>query len=73
MNTLIQKFSDVINGYIYRRNIAIVLLNDDGNEAWRWVCAEAFPVKWSGAELEASSNNLATESIEFVHRGITKS
>jgi len=63
---------DVINGDIVRKTISIVLLGERGEEAWRWICADAFPSKWSGADLDATSNAIAIESIELVHHGITR-
>ena len=63
---------DVINGGVKRETIAIVLLDDAGEEVWRWICIEAFPSKWTVAELEATANNIATESIDFVHHGMTR-
>jgi phage tail-like protein len=62
----------VISGDVERQNIAIILLDESGNEAWRWICEDAFPSKWSGAELDATSNAVATESIEFVHHGLVR-
>lgn len=63
---------DVILGDVRRETISVVLLDEAGQEAWRWICADAFPSKWSGAELDATSSNIATESIEFVHQGLTR-
>ncbi|SUS04675.1 Phage tail protein [uncultured Defluviicoccus sp.] len=62
----------VINGEVQRQTISIVLLDERGDEAWRWVCADAFPSKWTGAELDATANAIATESVEFVHHGLTR-
>ncbi len=63
---------DVIEGTVERKTISVILLDEAGNEVWRWICEGAFPSKWSGAELEATNNAIATESIEFVHHGLTR-
>jgi phage tail-like protein len=63
---------DVIEGRVQRRTITIKLLNDAGHEVWHWICEKAFPSKWTGAELDATGNAIATESIEFVHHGLTR-
>lgn len=63
---------DVVQGTVERRTISIVLLDEVGEEAWRWICADAFPTKWSGTDLDATSNAIAVESIELVHHGLTK-
>jgi hypothetical protein len=37
-----------------------------------WNFADAYPVKWAGPELRASSNAVAVETVELAHRGISK-
>ncbi len=63
---------DVVAGNIERKTISIILLNQVGDEAWRWVCDGAFPVKWTGGDLDASANAVAVETVELVHHGLTK-
>ena len=63
---------DVIAGRIARRTVSVLLLDPAGEEAWRWVVVGAFPAKWTGAELEALTAAVATESVELVHHGITR-
>ncbi len=63
---------DVINGTVERKTVSVVLIDETGQEAWRWICVGAFPAKWTGAELDASASNVATESVEFVHQGLTR-
>lgn len=70
--TLWDWHQEVIDGSVMRRDVTIELLDETGREAWRWVCREAFPVKWSGAELDAVGGTIATESVELVHHGIRR-
>jgi phage tail-like protein len=35
-----------------------------------WSFADAFPIKWAGPNLNASSNQVATETLEIVHGGL---
>jgi phage tail-like protein len=63
---------DVIEGRIKRRTISIILIGVTGEEAWRWIAVDAYPAKWTGADLDATQNALATETIEFVHHGLVK-
>lgn len=63
---------DVVDGAIVRRNITVTLLARDTSEAARWVFLEAYPVKWSGTDLDAAGNTVHVESVEFVHRGMRK-
>ncbi len=63
---------DVINGIVERKTISVMLINESNEEALRWICVDAYPSKWTGAELDATSNNIATESINFVHHGLKR-
>src|SRR6266545_3132038 len=62
----------VIAGTIERKNGTIYLLDRQGLPAMWWDFKEAYPVKWSGPDLRADSNAVAVETIELVHRGISK-
>lgn len=63
---------EVVTGTVSRKAISVLLLDDAGDEVWRWICADAYPTKWTGAELDALSAAVATETVEFVHRGMTR-
>lgn len=63
---------DVIGGTVQRRVVSVILLDEQQQEAWRWICVGAYPTKWSGAELDATTGTIATESVELVHHGITR-
>ncbi len=64
---------DVINGTIERQVVSVVLLDETGNdEVWRWICVGALPSRWAGAELDALTGAVATESVELVHQGMTR-
>jgi phage tail-like protein len=67
-----QWHQDVINGKIERRQINVVLTDAEGNPQWRWVFEKAYPVKWSGAELNASTSTVFVESVEFAHNGFKR-
>jgi phage tail-like protein len=58
---------------IERRTIVISLLDEAGNPAMRWTLANAWPIKMTGPELNAESNEVAIESIEIAHDGVTVS
>lgn len=71
-NTLWDWHQDVIDGRIERKTIAVVLLDESGNEVWRWIVSDAYPTKWTGTELDATASAIAAESVAFVHRGVTR-
>lgn len=63
---------DVVEGTVKRRTVTIALHNEADEEVWRWLIQAAYPVKWSGTDLDASSSQVLFESVEFAHHGIKK-
>jgi phage tail-like protein len=63
---------DVIQGKIERKNGTIYLLDKQRIPVMWWDFKEAFPVKWTGPELRASSGEVAFESVELTHRGLSR-
>jgi phage tail-like protein len=58
-------------GNVDRKNVSIVLLDDLGEEKMRWNCREAWPTKWTGASFNATANEVAIETLEIAHEGVT--
>lgn len=54
-----------------RRNISIVLYNQEGEEVRRWNLTNAYPVKWIGPSFRAGDNAVTIEAIEFAHEGMS--
>ena len=50
--------------------VTVSLVGPDGEPVRRWSFADAFPIKWTGPNLNASSNQVATETLEIVHGGM---
>lgn len=59
-------------GKIWRKNGTIMLLDRQRYPAMYWNFKQALPVKWTGPEFDASSDSVVFETIELVHKGITK-
>ncbi|SEP26471.1 conserved hypothetical phage tail region protein [Halogranum amylolyticum] len=55
-----------------RRTIAVVLLDEEGNDATRWEFTNAWPTQYDAPDLDASANEVAVESLEIVHEGMTR-
>lgn len=72
IETLWSWHQDVTQGQITRKNGTIYLLDRQRRPAMWWDFMEAYPVKWVGPELRADSNTVAVETVELVHRGISK-
>jgi phage tail-like protein len=62
-------FASVAAGLVIQHVLFIVLRGPDGAEVKRWSFIGAYPVKWTGPDLNAESSAVALESIEFVHKG----
>jgi phage tail-like protein len=52
------------------QNITVTLKGPDGKKVRSWTFNEAFPIKWTGPNLNAASNQIATETLEIVHAGL---
>ena len=61
----------VTDGDIDRRDISIILLDEKRNEQVRYNLTAAWPVKWTGPEFKAGANEVAVESLELVHEGVS--
>jgi phage tail-like protein len=55
-----------------RRNGTIYLIDKQKNPVMWWNFKEALPYKWTGPEFRADSGNVAFETIELAHRGLSR-
>ena len=51
----------------------IIMFDRHGVRVAAWTFSNGFPVKWEGPELDASGNEVAIETIEIAHEGLTLS
>jgi phage tail-like protein len=65
-------FDNAARGVIQRRNGTVMLLDRRQIPVMWWNFRNAMPVRWTGPTLEARSDELAFESIELAHEGLTK-
>lgn len=64
-------FSQIKQNTIKRIDITISLLDETSAPTMVWTLKNAWPTKISGYELKAEGNEVAVESIEIVHEGMT--
>jgi phage tail-like protein len=64
-NELQDWYALALNGTVLRRDGAIILQDEDRNEVVRWNFAEGWPCKYESAALNATSNDVAIESVEL--------
>ncbi|MFS2002769.1 phage tail protein [Duganella sp. CT11-25] len=69
------KFWDWLNqiklNTIKRVPVIISLLDEAGNDTMIWTLTNAWPTKISSTDLKSEGNEVAIESIEIVHEGLT--
>jgi phage tail-like protein len=62
---------DVRRGIIQRRNVSIIMLDSSRSAVQQWHLERAYPVRWVGPDLRADANEVAMESLEFAHCGLS--
>ena len=56
---------------VERRDITISLLDETHAPVMSWKAKQAFPIKLAASDLKADGNEVAIESIELVHEGLS--
>jgi phage tail-like protein len=69
--SLWQWYNNIHNGVPDRRNVTIVLMNEEHAPVLRWHAENAWLNKIEGPSFKASGNEVAIESVELIHEGLT--
>jgi phage tail-like protein len=64
-------FNLIKQNTIKRKTITIKLLDEANAPTMIWTLANAWPTKITGTDLKSDGNEVAVESIEIAHEGIT--
>lgn len=64
-------YGNIVNGQADRRNVTIVLMNEARQPVLRWHAESAWVNKIEGPSFKAAGNEIAMESVELVHEGLT--
>jgi len=64
-------FNQIKMNTIARVPVTISLLDEAGEPTMVWTLANAWPTKIEGTDLKSDGNEVAVESIEIVHEGLT--
>ena len=62
----------IIDGNVDRRNISIVVLDDQGNERIHWRCVRAWPSKLDPPDFNAKGNDVSMVALTITHEGVTQ-
>jgi phage tail-like protein len=60
-----------MNGQVRRADGSIILLDESRSEVMRWNFRRGWPCKWTGPTFNAKGNEIAIESIEICHEGLS--
>ncbi len=55
-----------------RRDGSVVAKNSKFEEVARWNFTAGWPSKWTGADFDAGSNDIATEKVVITHEGLVR-
>lgn len=55
-----------------RKNVSILLLDEEGNEASRWNFVNVWPTKYDAPDLNATGSEIAIETLELAHEGMVR-
>jgi len=55
-----------------RHAVIVKLVGPDAKPVRTWAFAGAWPVKWTGPQLNAGSSGAATETLEIAHQGFAQ-
>lgn len=59
------------DGKVTRKDFSILLRGVDGTVVKTWNVVQGFPVKWEGPTLNTADSQVAIETLEIAHHGLT--
>ena len=65
--TLLKWFWDTHNK-VETKEVTLTL--SGGGDTRTWTFADAFPIRWSGPQLQSHSSDIGSESLEIAHSGL---
>ena len=68
--SLFEWWNELVQGNLSRKNVAIVLLDEQQRDVARWLVRRAWPSKLVGPNLRGLGNEVAIETLELSHEGI---
>ncbi|MCD4799884.1 MAG: phage tail protein [Methanosarcinales archaeon] len=55
-----------------RKNISLILIDEEGNDKAQWDINEAWPTKYDSSDFSAKANDVVIETFEIVHEGVKR-
>ena len=63
---------DITEGTIEKKTVTLTALDEEGSPAASWRCINAWPVKYTAPDFNGTSSEVAIETIELAHDGLTR-
>lgn len=63
---------EVEGGTINRKTVVISLYDDTQKEIAKWTVISAWPTKYTATDFNATSNEVAVETLVLAHEGVTR-
>lgn len=63
---------DVTEGTIEKKTVTLTALDEEGSPAASWRCINAWPVKYTAPDFNGTASEIAIETIELAHEGMTR-
>ena len=63
---------DITEGTIEKKTVTLTALDEEGSPAASWRCINAWPVKYTAPDFNGTSSEVAIETIELAHEGMTR-
>ena len=70
-NDFFKWYDDIKMNTIKRETVTIQLLDEGGKSTMTWTLINAWPTKISSPDLKSDANEVAIETLELAHEGIT--
>lgn len=64
-------YTNILNGIPDRRNGSVILMNEAHEDVMRWNFENAWVNKIEGPPFKASGNEVAMESVDLIHEGVS--
>lgn len=70
-NKFFDWYSSIKMNVLKKETVIIQLLDQQGNPTMTWTLTNAWPTKITGTDLKSDGNEVAVETIEIAHEGLT--
>lgn len=69
---LYEWIAEGVNGAVNRKTITITLLDEEEAPAASWQVINAWPMRYTAPDFNATSSEVAIETLEIAHEGMTR-